>query len=153
MNAFQRSIRVVLAAVAAASFSLAVAACGGGGSSSGTAGQAAVDVSVSSSQGFPANATLASASTAAVDTAAQPAPVFDNILVAVTRIALIPSEGAPDANGELEAVNSPAENGPSGETGFVTVTLPSPVVIDLLHPPTGARIAKLLNKFTGVPAG
>jgi hypothetical protein len=146
---------MVLAALAIGSLSLAVAACGGGGSATGTAGQAAVGVSVSSSQDFPAGTTFASADAlpAAAETAAPPSPAFDKILVAVTRIALIPSTGAPDANGQLEAENSPAENGPSGENGFVTVTLPSPVVIDLLHPPTAARIAKLLNRFTGVPAG
>lgn len=154
MNAFKRSIRMVPAALAAALFSLAVAACGGGGSASAPSGQAAVGVSVSSSQDFPAGTTFAStdALPAAIGEAAQ-SPAFDNILVAVTRIALIPSAGAPDANGQLEAVNSPEEDGPSGGSGFVTVTLPAPVVIDLLHPPTGAQAAKLLNRFTGVPAG
>jgi hypothetical protein len=81
-------------------------------------------------------------------------PAFDNVFVTVTKIALIPSTGpeSPDANGELETANSPAEEGKSGISGFVTAPLDPPVVIDLLHL-SGNNVATLLNTFSGVPAG
>ncbi len=135
-----------------------LAACGGGGgtsSSSGTSGAASVNVSIASATAFPAGATLASSSVSS-DIAAAPgnSPAFDNVFVTVTRLALIPADHTqfPDHNGELETMNSHAEEGRSSE--FVTVELAEPVVIDLLHPPTGGEMAgNVLNRFSSVPAG
>jgi hypothetical protein len=131
------------------------AACGSGGSTSTSSGGPAVGVSIASAPDFPAGTTFAP-STVSPGTAAAPAnsPAFDNVFVTVTKLALIPSTGpeSPDANGELETANSPAEEGKSGISGFVTATLAPPVVIDLLHL-SGNNVATLLNTFSGVPAG
>jgi hypothetical protein len=125
--------------------------CGGGAGWGGGMSTNAVNVSLASATSFPAGTTYAS-STLSPPTAAPPAnsPVFDNVFVTVTKIALIPSTGTefPDANGQLETPDSPAEEG----RGFVTATLGSPVKIDLLHL-TGDNAAMLLNKFSAVPAG
>jgi hypothetical protein len=130
--------------------------CGGGGSA-GQAGGAGASASISmvSATAFPAATSFATTADVASVSPAAVATTFDNVLVAVTRIALIPSGGAglPDVNGQLEAQNSASEETPAGEGGFVTVTLPSPVTIDLMHPPTGVQAAKLLNKFGDIPAG
>ena len=131
--------------------SAALAACGGGGSGTapGASGPATVGVSIASAPAFPAGTTFAT-STAAPVTAAAPAnsPAFDNVFVTVTKLALLPSTGPefPDPNGEL--ASSSAGEG----RGFVTATLPSPVVIDLKNL-SGDDAAMLLNKFSGVPAG
>ena len=133
--------------------SAALAACGGGGGGSatspGASGPATVSVSIASAPAFPAGTTFA-ASTASPATAAPPAntPSFDNVFVTVTKLALLPSTGPefPDPNGELESSSAAEGN------GFVTVTLASPVEIDLLNL-SGDNVATLLNKFSGVPAG
>ncbi len=67
----------------------------------------------------------------------------------VTKIALIPSTGPelPDPGGQLESSSAD-----EGGKGFVTATLTSPVVIDLLNL-SGDNAATLLNRFPGVPAG
>jgi len=136
--------------------SAGLTACGGGGGSSaspGTSGPATVSVSIASAPSYPAGTTFAS-STLSPATAAPPvnSPIFSNVYVTVTKVALIPSTGteSPDANGELEMQNSPSEEG----KGFVTATF-SPVTIDLLNlnSSTGDNVATLLNKFSGVPAG
>ena len=122
----------------------------GGGTGGGTSSNA-VNVSLASAPGFPAGTTFAP-STLSPDTAAPPAnsPVFDNVFVTVTKLALIPSTGTelPDANGELETPDSSAEEG----KGFVTATLDSPVKIDLRNL-AGDNVATLLNRFSEVPAG
>jgi hypothetical protein len=110
--------------------SAALAACGSGGGSTGStspgvSGPATVSVSVASAPDYPAGTMFAS-STLSPATAAPPAnsPTFDNVIVTVTKLALIPSTGPefPDANGESEMPNSSAEEG----TGFVTSTLTLP---------------------------
>ncbi|MCR4310104.1 MAG: DUF4382 domain-containing protein [Deltaproteobacteria bacterium] len=125
--------------------------CGGSTEQGGGTSSNAVNVSLATAQSFPAGTTFAS-STLSPATAAPPAnsPVFDNVFVTVTKLALIPSTGTefPDGNGELETPNSPTEEG----KGFVTAVLTSPIVIDLLHL-TGENAATLLNQFSGVPAG
>jgi hypothetical protein len=141
--------------------SAGLAACGGGGGSTSpsASGPATVRVSIASAPSFPAGTTFApSTATLTPATAAPPAnsPTFDNVIVTVTKLALIPSTGPefPDANGELEMANSSAEEGKSGKSGFVTTTF-DPVKIDLLHPPAGDNVnmAALLNEFSEVPAG
>jgi hypothetical protein len=142
--------------------SAALAACGSGGGSTGStspgvSGPATVSVSVASAPDYPAGTMFAS-STLSPATAAPPAnsPTFDNVIVTVTKLALIPSTGPefPDANGESEMPNSSAEEGKSGMSGFVTTTF-APVKIDLLHPPAGdnVNVAALMNEFSEVPAG
>ncbi len=125
--------------------------CGGSTGSSGGTSTNAVNVSLASAPSFPAGTTFASS--ALSPTTAAPSgnsPVFDNVFVAVTKIALLPSTGTelPDANGELEVEDSSAKEG----TGFVTSTLPSPVEIDLKNL-SGDNVVMLLNTFSGVPAG
>lgn len=149
----------VLAILLAASV-LSLSACGGGGSASGTAagGQAAIGVSMASATAFPPGTVFAPAAASLspqFGTAAAEPPPYDNVLVAVTRIALIPSGGRefPDANGQIEGQNEPDEEGPSGKRDFLTVTLPAPAVIDLLHPPTALQAGRILGKFQGIPAG
>ena len=136
--------------------SVALAACGGGGTisnpSGAASGSASVGISLAAAPSFPAGTTFDS-STLSPSGAASPATTtFDNVWVTVTKLALIPTAGPefPDQNGELE---TSAEEGNSGKSGFVTIVLPSPVTIDLLNPPTGTQVAKLLNKFSDVPAG
>ena len=135
--------------------STVLAACGGGGGTSstslGSSGPAMLSVSVASAPSYPAGTTFAP-STLSASTAAQPnSPTFDNVFVWVNKLALIPSTGPefPDQNGELETDKNDVM------PGFVTITLPNPVRIDLLNPPTGQQVAKLLNKFSEapVPAG
>ena len=125
--------------------------CGGSAGQGGGTSTNAVNVSLGSAPSIPAGTTFAP-STLSPATTAPPAnsPVFDNVFVTVTKLALIPSTGTelPDANGELETPNSSAEEG----NGFVTATLGSPVKIDLLNL-TGDNVATLLNRFFGVPAG
>ena len=140
--------------------SVALAACGGGGASStspGLSGSAMLSVSVASAPGYPAGTTFAPSTLSPGTAAPANSPNFENVFVWVNKLALIPSNGAesPDGNGELEQGNSSAEEGRSGMPGFVTITLPAPVRIDLLHPPTGRQVAILLNKFSApqVPAG
>ncbi len=139
--------------------STVLAACGGGGggsTSSGTSsGTASVGISMGASSAYPAGTTFGSSAS----TLSMPAPpattTFDNVWVTVTKLALIPSTGPefPDQGGELESMNGPGEEGMSVDPGFVVIELPSPVVINLLHPPTDRQIAKFLNKLSPVPAG
>src|SRR4030066_1285834 len=140
--------------------SVALAACGGGGTSStspGLSGSAMLSVSVASAPGYPAGTTFAPSTLSPGTAAPANSPNFDNVFVWVNKLALIPSNsaGSPDGNGELEQVNPSAEEGRSGMPGFVTITLPEPVRIDLRNPPTGRQVAILLNKFSEspVPAG
>ena len=140
--------------------SVALAACGGGGTSStspGLSGSAMLSVSVASAPGYPAGTTFAPSTLSPGTAAPANSPNFDNVFVWVNKLALIPSNsaGSPDGNGELEQVNSSAEEGRSGMPGFVTIPLPEPVRIDLRNPPTGRQVAILLNKFSEspVPAG
>ena len=162
MRTPERTFRKVTYLLLALTISAALAACGsGGGSTSSTspggAGPATVSVSVASAPSYPAGTTFAT-STSSPTTAAAPAnsPDFDNVIVTVTKLALIPSTGPefPDPNGESEMPNSPAEEGKSGMAGFVTTEF-APVKIDLLHPPAGnnVNVAALLNKFPEVRAG
>ena len=159
MTLFPKTRRILpyLLLATAAIFPLALVSCSGGGSASAPGGQATVGLSLSSAAGYPAGTTFASASPADIlpsaTTAAQP-PAFDNLLVSVTRIALIRTSGpgAPDANGQVEEQDGTGDDSP-GASDKVTAILPSPVAIDLLHPPTPAQAAKLLNRFDSVPAG
>ena len=143
-------------------FATAFAACGGGGGgtssiSPGPSGPAMLSVSVASAPSYPAGTTFAPSTLSSGTGAPANSPDFNNVFVWVTKLALIPSNGveSPDGNGELEQGNSSAEEGRSGMPGFVTITLPDPVRIDLLNPPTGRQVAILLNKFSEspVPAG
>lgn len=134
-----------------------LAACGGGGSgtSSSPSGTASVSVSLASAPGFPADTTFA-APLATADPAAKPeTTVFDNVLVTVTKLALIPSSGpgSPNRNGEPEQQNAPAEEGLDGMPGFVTATLDSPITIDLYHTPPSFETSLPLTTFDNVPAG
>ena len=156
MKASTETLRTAIRLLLVLAISAGLAACGGGGSSStGTSGTASIGVSIGSATAFPAGATLPLTSLSP-DIATAPAisPAFDNVLVTVTRLALIPAAQSeyPDHNGELEAMNSHAEESRSSE--FITVELDEPVVIDLLHPPTGGEVAEnVLNRFSSVPAG
>jgi len=155
-------IRIVMYLMVALMISAALAACGGGGGSTGstspgTSGPATVSVSIASAPSYPEGTTFAPSTLSPVTTAAPAnSPTFDNVIVTVTKLALIPSTGPefPDANGESEMPNSSAEEGKSGMSGFVTTTF-DPVKIDLLHPPAGdnVNVAALLNKFSEVRAG
>lgn len=161
MRTSDRTFREVAYLFVALAFSVALAACGGGGggtTSSLSGGPASAGVSVASAPDFPAGTTFAATSSSpdVASTLAVSQPAFDNILVAVTKVALIPSGGTefPDRDGQLEEQDSPSEAGRSGMGGFVTSVLPRPVVIDLLHPPTGRQVARLLNRFPdAIPAG
>ena len=154
MRTPERTFRKVRFLLLALTISAALAACGSGGGSTsstspGVAGPATVSVSVASAPSYPAGTTFAT-STSSPTTAAAPAnsPDFDNVIVTVTKLALIPSTGPelPDPNGELES--SSADEG----KGFVTATLTPTVTIDLRHL-SGDNVATLLNTFIGVPAG
>ena len=159
MGTSNRSIRGIAYLILALAVSAALAACGGGGgtTTSMSGGTASANVSVASAPDFPAGTSFAVPTASPVGTSAPPdsTPAFEHVWVTVTKIALIPSGGAefPDRAGEIEVENSPGENGKSGMSGFVTFELPSPVVFDLLHPPTGRQVARLLNKFPEIPAG
>ena len=126
--------------------SVALVACGGGSGSNPSgrsSGSASVGVSLSASSGFPAGTTFAASTASPVGTAAPATTTFDHVWVTITKLALIRATGPefPHPNGELESVDAAAEEGNSGMPGFVTIVLPSPVVIDLLHPPTGGQVA------------
>jgi hypothetical protein len=160
MSTFDRKSRNVAFIVLALMFSAALVACGGGGggtTSSLSGGQVSASLSVASAPDYPAGTTFAVPTGSPVGTSAPPdtTPAFDHVWVTVTKIALIPSTGQefPDRDGEIEMEDSAAEGGTSGIPGFVTFELPSPVVFDLLHPPTGRQVARLLNRFPDIPAG
>jgi hypothetical protein len=79
-------------------------------------------------------------------------PPFAHVWVTVNRIALIPVDSIPSVErnkpnrtGELEVEDTAESN-----NGFVTVDLDPSKTIDLLDPPSGAKI---LNRFPSVPAG
>ncbi len=138
--------------------SVALAACGGGGGgTTSSGGPASASVSVASALDYPAETPIAAATAAPAGTSAPPdsTPLFDHVWVTVTKVALISSSGPefPDRNGEIETEDADGEVGQSGMPGFVTAVLPHPVVFDLLHPPTGGQVAKLLNRFPEIPAG
>ena len=155
MRTPERTFRKIRYLLLTLTISAALAACGGGGGGSstspGVAGPATVSVSIASAPSYPAGTTFAS-STSSPTIAAAPgnSTTFDNVLVTVTKLALIPSTGPelPDASGEEEKSDSSEKDG----NGFVTATLAEPVTIDLRHlMPDNA--AMLLNQFSGVPAG
>ena len=156
------TFRTMTCILVAAAMVFTLAACGGGGggatsTSPGVSAPAAVSVAVGSAADYPAGTTFAPTTLSPDAAAPANSPDFTNVFVWVTKIALIPASGAeyPDANGEMEQVNASAENGKSGMQGFVTIPLEMPVRIDLLNPPSGRKLAYLLNKFseTPVPAG
>jgi hypothetical protein len=159
MNPILAKVRHVLCLPILLAFSVALVACGGGGTGSNpsgnTTGAASVGVSLMAAPSFPAGTAFAPSTASPVGTAAPATTTFDHVWVTITKLALIPSAGPefPDQNGELEEINNSSEEGNGGMGGFVTIVLPSPVLIDLLHPPTGDEVAKILNKFSEVPAG
>jgi hypothetical protein len=147
-------------AFGAAAAAIAISACGGGGGGTtsstappGVAGPAAVSIALGSAADYPAGTTFATSTLSPTEAAPANSPTFDNVFVWVTKVALIPGSGVeyPDGNGEMEQANSAAENGKSGAQGFVTIPLEKPVRIDLLHPPSGSKVAWLLNRFAEVP--
>lgn len=146
-------VRKVMYLIFTLMISVALAACGGGGGgTTSSGGPASASVSVASApDGYPAETTSAVATASPAGTSDPSAStLFDHVWVTVTKVALIPSTGMESPNtqdGEHE------EEGHSGGPGFVTAELPSPVVFDLLHPPTGGQVAKLLNRFPDIPAG
>jgi Domain of unknown function (DUF4382) len=155
------TIRNVIYLVIVLMLSAALAACGGGGGSSGStspgaSGPVTVGVSVASATDYPAGTTFAVATASPVGTSAPPTPVsasdFSHVWVRVNRIALIPVDSIPymernkpNRDGELEEEDTAESN-----DNFVTVALVPPKTIDLLNPPSGAKI---LNRFPSVPAG
>ena len=155
------SVRKALYLMIALMISVALTACGGGGGSTsstspGVSGPATVGVSVASATDYPAGTTFAVATASPVGTSAPPASVspsdFLHVWVKVNRIALIPVDSIPyaernkpDRDGELEVEDTAMSN-----DNFVTVELDPSKWIDLLHPPSGAKI---LNRFPSVPAG
>ena len=160
MRTSDRKIRNIAYLILAVAISAALAACGGGGggsTSSLSGGQASASLSVASAPAYPAGTTFAVPAASPVGTSAPPdsTPAFDHVWVTVTKVALIPSTGEefPDRDGEIEAMDSPGEGGTSGMPGFVIFELPSPTMFDLLHPPTGRQVARLLNRFPDLPAG
>jgi hypothetical protein len=152
-------IRNVMCLMTVLMISTALAACGSGGGSAGStspgvSGPATVSVSVASAPDYPAGTTLAAATASPTGTSALAvtSPLFDHVWVRVNRIALIPVDSIPfmernkpHQDGELEE-----EDTAEGNNGFVTVDLEPPKTIDLLDPPSGAKI---LNRFPSVPAG
>lgn len=135
--------------------SVVLAACGGGGASSSPSGSASMSVSLAAAPGFPTGTTSASSMAAPAVPSNPGSMVFDNVLVTVTKVALIPTSGPefPDSNGQLEEQDAPAEQGMSGMPGFVTATLPVPVTVDLRNAPPPFDAVELLNAFDNVPAG
>lgn len=131
-------------------FFLIVSGCGGGGgggalSSSGNA----VQVSMASAPGFPAGTSF-TATPSAVDVAAKPvSPEFNSVVARISKVALLPSkEGdGPDPGGEVIAMGD--DPGPAG----TVVSGPIEQDVDLLHLPSGQKIARFLNKLFDVPAG
>ena len=132
--------------------SVFLAACGsGGGTSSNPSGIASVNVSLAAAPGFPAG-TVFTASPAAVEETAKPvSPVFDNVFVNIVKVALLPADGGagPDPNGETMGPDDERDRG----NGFVTAIVDPPRTIDLLHLPSGRKIARFLDNFVNVPAG
>ena len=155
------SVRKALYLMIALMISVALTACGGGGGSTSStspavSGPATVGVSVASATDYPAGTTFAVATASPVGTSAPPASVspsdFLHVWVKVNRIALIPVDSIPyaernkpDRDGELEVEDTAMSN-----DNFVTVELDPSKRIDLLNPPSGAKI---LNRFPSVPAG
>ena len=151
-------VRKVMYLMFALMISVALAACGGGGGgTTSSGGPASASVSVAHAEVYPPGTTSAVATASPAGTSDPSAStLFDHVWVTVTKVALIPSTGMESPNtqdGEHEMEDSPQEDGSSGMPGFVTAELPSPVVFDLLHPPTGGQVAKLLNRFPEIPAG
>jgi len=151
-------IRNVMYLMVALMISAALAACGGGGgggtTSSVSGGPASVSVSVASAPDYPTGTTFAVATASPTGTSAPSVttPPFAYVWVRVNRIALIPVDSIPfmernkpHKDGELEEEDTAESN-----NGFVTVDLAPPKTIDLLDPPSGAKI---LNRFPSVPAG
>ena len=160
MRASERTIRTIAYLILATAISAALVACGGGGggtTSSLSGGQTSASLSVASAPAYPAGTTFATSTASPAGTSAPPdsTPAFDHVWVTVTKVALIPADGDeyPDRDGETEMMDSAGEGGISGLPGFVTYELPSPVVFDLLHPPTGRQVARVLNRFPDIPAG
>jgi len=99
--------------------------------------------------GFPAGTSF-TASPASVDPAAKPvSPGFDSVIARISKVVLLPSkEGdGPDPGGEVIATDS--GTGPDG----AVVSGPVEQDVDLLHLPSGQKIARFLNKLFDVPAG
>ena len=151
-------IRNVMCLMIALVISVALAACGSGGgggtTSSVSGGPASVSVSVASAPDYPTGTTFAVATASPTGTSAPSVttPPFAYVWVRVNRIALIPVDSIPfmernkpHKDGELEEEDTAESN-----NGFVTVDLAPPKTIDLLDPPSGAKI---LNRFPSVPAG
>jgi hypothetical protein len=113
-----------------------------------------VSVSIASAPDYPAGTTFAVATASPTGTSAPSVitPPFAHVWVRVNRIALIPVDSIPfmernkpHQDGELEEEDTAESN-----NGFVTESLDPPKTIDLLDPPSGAKI---LNRFPSVPAG
>jgi len=157
MRTPERTFRKITYLLLALTISAALAACGGGGgssTSSGTSGPVTVSVSVASTPSYPAGTTFAITTASPTGTSAPSVitPPFAHVWVRVNRIALIPVDSIPfmernkpHQDGELEEEDTAESN-----NGFVTETLNPPKTIDLLDPPSGAKI---LNRFPSVPAG
>ncbi|MDH3237259.1 MAG: DUF4382 domain-containing protein [Deltaproteobacteria bacterium] len=112
-----------------------------------------MNVSLAAAPGFLAGTTFATSM--AIPSAPPTSSNFDNVWVTVNKIALIPVDSIPisernkpDPNGELEVEDSPGDS-----NGFVTVTLLSPLVIDLQNAPDPLEAAQLLTMFENVPVG
>ena len=126
------------------------AGCGGGGGEGALSSSwGTVQVSMASAPAFPAGTSF-TASPASVDPAAKPvSPGFDSVIARISKVALLPSkEGdGPDPDGEVIATDS--GTGPDG----AVVSGPVEQDVDLLHLPSGQKIARFLNKLFDVPAG
>src|SRR4030042_5171655 len=97
---------------------------------------------------------------------------FNHVWVKVEKIGLIPVEriprdqwNRPDSDGECEDEDRDEDryddNGKGygeshpvqGGRGIFIITLSSPVMIDLLNPPAGYQVQKIINKVSEVPVG
>jgi hypothetical protein len=152
MKTTATTFRNVLCFLTLMALSVVLAACGsGGGTSSNPSGTASVNVSLAAAPAFPTG-TVFTASPAAVEGTAKPvSPVFDNVFVNIVKVALLPADGGegPDPNGETMGPDDERDRG----NGFVTAIVDPPGTIDLLHLPSGRKIARFLDKFVNVPAG
>jgi hypothetical protein len=154
MKTTAATFRNVLCFLTLLALSVVLAACGsGGGTSSNPSGTASVNVSLAAAPAFPAGTTFATSM--AKPSEPPNSSNFDNVWVTVNKIALIPVDSVPisernkpDRNGELEVEDSPGDS-----NGFVTVTLLSPLMIDLQNAPAPFEAAQLLTMFKNVPVG
>jgi hypothetical protein len=156
---------------------LALTGCGGGGGGtssigSGSAsapvvGPAAVEISLAAAPATGSTAvpvTVAGPSTVPTpdplykwsDEIREPSPEIAHVYMEVVKISLMPEADrfeSEDMDGEFQDANSIDPASFPEKPHFITVVPDSPVRIDLLNLENGKPLARLLNRFDGVPTG